>query len=320
MLYVSAASDGACSIYSLGVVFLFSKAIAINIGCLMRSVTSPTFFLIALLFSCSASTEQPFTHPTEVCLQASGTPLEIETPRTEKRLPPARARFDYQLGCAYPPPSGVSVVMRDPSAPPAPGLYNICYINAFQTQSDADWSGARDELILRDESGRRMKDSEWNEYFLDISSAQKREALAGIIGLSIQDCSALGFDAVEFDNLDSFTRSHGLLTLEHAIAYARLLVERAQREHLAIAQKNAAEHSATFKHIGFDFAISEECWQYAGDCDRYTAAYGDRVFDIEYQAAAFETGCLSERWPVPILRDPNLVGPGPNYRRRECPQ
>ncbi len=285
---------------------------------LLGSVFAPAFLLIPLLLSCSASSTPQSGHSAETdCLQSTGVP--VATPRTGKRLPQARARFDYQLGCAYPPPSGVSVVMRDRLAPPAPDLYNICYINAFQTQPDADWSGARDDLILRDEAGQRIKDKAWDEYFLDISSAEKRAALAEIIGLWIHDCSARGFDAVEFDNLDSFTRTEGLLTLDHATAYVRLLIEIAQRDHLAIAQKNAAEYSATFKPLGFDFAVAEECWEYSGDCDSYTAAYGDLVFDIEYQEPAFNAGCLSAQLPVPILRDKALVGPGPNYRRRECP-
>jgi hypothetical protein len=62
----------------------------------------------------------------------------------EKRavtLPPANGKFDYQLGGAYTPPSGTVTVVRDRTASIAPGLYNICYINGFQTQpgSEADW-------------------------------------------------------------------------------------------------------------------------------------------------------------------------------------
>src|SRR5262245_46420773 len=49
-------------------------------------------------------------------------------------LPPAHAKFDYQIGGAYAPPSGVRVVSRDHDAQPASGLYNICYVNAFQAQ------------------------------------------------------------------------------------------------------------------------------------------------------------------------------------------
>lgn len=47
-------------------------------------------------------------------------------------LPPVDARFDYQIGQPYAPPSGVTVVSRDREAAPAAGLYTICYVNAFQ--------------------------------------------------------------------------------------------------------------------------------------------------------------------------------------------
>ncbi|WP_137022962.1 endo alpha-1,4 polygalactosaminidase, partial [Streptomyces albus] len=49
-------------------------------------------------------------------------------------LPPAHADFDYQIGGAYTPPKGVKAVSRDHTAKPADGLYNICYVNAFQAQ------------------------------------------------------------------------------------------------------------------------------------------------------------------------------------------
>ena len=57
-------------------------------------------------------------------------------------LPQGNGKFDYQLGGAYTPPSGTVTVVRDRTAAIAAGLYNICYINAFQTQpdkADTDW-------------------------------------------------------------------------------------------------------------------------------------------------------------------------------------
>ncbi|MCZ9340288.1 endo alpha-1,4 polygalactosaminidase, partial [Streptomyces sp. TRM76130] len=62
--------------------------------------------------------------------------------------PPAHTGFDYQLGGPYPPPDGVRVVVRDHTVRPASGLYNICYVNAFQAQPGAerDWDA---DLLLR---------------------------------------------------------------------------------------------------------------------------------------------------------------------------
>lgn len=58
-------------------------------------------------------------------------------------LPP-NAKFDYQIGGPYTPAPDVKVVTRDRTASPVPGLFNICYINAYQTQDTekAFWNGA----------------------------------------------------------------------------------------------------------------------------------------------------------------------------------
>ena len=66
-------------------------------------------------------------------------------------LPPVNAKFDYQIGGPYTPPSGVQVVSRDRTAAPAAGLYNICYINAFQVQPDEVtwWQQNHDDLLLQ---------------------------------------------------------------------------------------------------------------------------------------------------------------------------
>jgi hypothetical protein len=126
------------------------------------------------------------------------------------KLPTANAGFDYQLGGAYPPPAGVQVVGRDRNDPPAAGLYNICYVNGFQVQTNEEsfWTTQHPDLILRDSSGNPVVDQNWNEMLLDTSTAAKRSALSTIIGAWVTKCAADGFDAVEFDNLDSEKKRH----------------------------------------------------------------------------------------------------------------
>src|SRR5690349_3997809 len=51
-------------------------------------------------------------------------------------LPSVNAKFDYQVGGAYAPPSGVTVVARARGMTPASGLYNICHVNGFQIAAD----------------------------------------------------------------------------------------------------------------------------------------------------------------------------------------
>lgn len=67
--------------------------------------------------------------------------------------PAANVTFDYQIGGAYTPPAGVGAVSRDRGDDPADGLYNVCYVNAFQTQPDALgwWEKNNPDLLLRDE-------------------------------------------------------------------------------------------------------------------------------------------------------------------------
>ncbi|MGW2956711.1 endo alpha-1,4 polygalactosaminidase [Streptomyces eurythermus] len=196
------------------------------------------------------------------------------------RLPPKGAGFDYQIGGAYPPPKGVRVVSRDRSDSPAPGLYNICYVNAFQAQP-AERSSWPADLLLRGGRGRLVIDEDWDEPLLDIRTPAKRERVAKRVNGWIDGCADKGFDAVEPDNYDSYTRSDGLLTPSDATTFMALLSRHAHARHLAIAQKNTAELAARRERAGLDFAVAEECGQY-DECGVYAKAFDDRVVDVEY--------------------------------------
>jgi hypothetical protein len=225
-------------------------------------------------------------------------------------LPPVNAKADYQLGGAYAPPSGVTVVSRDRNAAPATGLYNICYVNGFQVQPDetALWTGMHPDLILRD-NGAPVIDTEWNEMLIDISTADKRAQVAAIIAGWIDGCKAAGFDAIEIDNLDSYTRSHGLLSADNAVAAMALFSAHAHAAGLAIGQKNSSDIVGRKAELGTDFAVVEECDRY-DECDAYRAGYGDHVIVIEYRKVDFDAGCAGFPHLSIILRDKDLVAPG----------
>ena len=233
------------------------------------------------------------------------------------RLPPANGRFDYQIGGAYKPLASVRVVDRDHTSKPAPGVYNICYINAFQTQAYQDgwWKRHHPTLLLRNAKGTLIEDPGWpGEIILNTSTASDRTALATIEDRWLKGCKAKGFQAVEPDNLDSNTRSHGLLTQAEDFAFAKLLVARGHADGLAIAQKNDAEQSAHLRRtVHFDFAIAEECQVYS-ECAFYTKSYGDEVFEIEYTdngRAAYTTACAKRGAEISvILRDRQVVPRG----------
>lgn len=235
-------------------------------------------------------------------------------------LPPPDGGFDYQLGGAYDPPEGVQIVSRDRNDPPAPGLYNICYVNGFQAQPDEEsfWLDDHPDLVLRDGMGDPVIDEDWDEMLLDTSTPEKRAALAEIVGGWISGCKADGYQAIEIDNLDSYSRSQDLLTQDHAVAFMTLLSEVAHAEGMAIAQKNSTEILGRAAEMGTDFAVAEECstWQECGD---YVGTYGDAVLMIEYVADDFAAGCADYPQMSIVLRDVDLVTPGdPGYVRDAC--
>jgi hypothetical protein len=203
-------------------------------------------------------------------------------------LLPTGTDVDYQLGGARGVPDHVGIVARDRDARPLAGKYNICYVNGFQAQPNERRFWRRHWRLVLKEGGRPVTDEAWGEWLLDVRTPAKRRALARIVGRWTQGCADDGFDAVEFDNLDSFTRSRHLLARRQAIAYAALLVDRAHDAGLAVGQKNLAGFDGT--RIGYDFAVAEECGRYH-ECDAYTKVYGDRVLVIEYRRRDFRWTC-----------------------------
>jgi len=260
-------------------------------------------------------------------------------------LPPANGTFDYQLGGAYTPAPGVSIVSRDRLETPVEGLYNICYVNLMQTQPDqpgqsktsppygttAWWKKHHSSLLLKNSAGTVIVDKNWNEALFDVRTAAKRSALLEVQKRWIVGCAEDGFDAVEPDNLDSHLRSKGLMNAAQGRAYLATVIPFAHARGLAIAQKNASDiYHAAGPRLGFDFAIAEECERYT-ECDAY-GAYGDLLFEIEYTdenpsvkrgnvtKTTFEWAC-SDRGDVHsiMLRDRDVVPVGGDgYVYRSC--
>jgi hypothetical protein len=235
-------------------------------------------------------------------------------------LPTANAQFDYQIGGSYTPLASVGVVSRDRLVAPAAGKYNVCYVNLMQTQPDEDgqsptnppygttqwWKNNHFSALLPDESTSDptdvVVDAEWDEVVFDLRTPAKRAALLAIQTAWLDDCAADGYDAIEPDNLDTYTRSvdaAGTQMMDFAdnVAYLKLVVPYAHSIGLAVAQKNVNSEFADWEDAtgrdgldfvdtvtpaqGFDFAIAEECQAYK-ECDQYTDVYGDLVYEIEY--------------------------------------
>lgn len=239
-------------------------------------------------------------------------------------LPPTTGGFDYQLGGPSDIP-GLAVVARDSTDTPLVGAYNICYLNGFQTQpgSGQDWLTHRGDAVLRDATGAPVVDPDWpDEYILDPSTAERRAAILEVLTPSLNRCADNGFDAVEIDNLDTFTRYPGI-DRTGALDLARNFVTLAHGRGLAIGQKNAAEIAGTgHDEIGFDFAVAEECAAY-DECSAYTGVYGSHVLQIEYSdnlPVPFAGVCSRpDRAPLAILRDRDLTPEGaPGHIYQQC--
>jgi hypothetical protein len=225
---------------------------------------------------------------------------------------PAGHLADYQLGGAYPPAADVTVVTRDSTEAPAPGRYSVCYLNGFQSQPGAHWPTA---LLLLDRHGKPRVDPGWpDEHILDISTAAKRARIAARLGRDVAGCARHGFRAVELDNLDSYTRSKGALTLGDAVAFATVLVRAAHAHGLAAGQKNTPQLGTRGRdRIGFDFAVAEECDRFR-ECPSYTKVYGANVIDTEYTddlRGSFAAVCARAATPPDTsLRDRELTPAG----------
>ncbi|WP_233149598.1 endo alpha-1,4 polygalactosaminidase, partial [Kineosporia sp. A_224] len=229
-------------------------------------------------------------------------------------LPPADGVLDYQIGGAYQPDADVDIVDRDHTDDPVPGKYNICYVNGYQTQpgSLGSWPAG---AVLRDASGDLVEDKGWpGEYMLDTRTAASRDLVAGVVHGWMTGCRDAGFDAVEIDNLDTYTRT-SLLTQAGNLALATLFVRDAHALGLAIGQKNTVEIAAQGRRqIGFDFAIAEECQVY-DECGDYMSAYGNQVYEVEYPDAGgrsnFERACAARGARISITyRDRNVAPRG----------
>lgn len=256
---------------------------------------------LLLLAACSSSP----AHRADAPNGSSDAPSSSDA-TAQLLLPPVNAQADYQLGGAYPPPTGVMIVSRDRTDAPAAGVYNICYLNGFQVQpgEESTWDA---DLLLTDGSGQPVIDTAWNERLLDVR-AGKRDRILAHVQTWMTGCQQAGYQAIEIDNLDSYTRSQSLLTADDAVAMMSAFSTAAHQLHMPIAQKNSADLVARKAELGTDFAVAEECNHYS-ECDSYTTGYGDHVIVIEYVRADFTTGCTAFPQLSIILRDRDLVTP-----------
>ena len=138
----------------------------------------------------------------------------------------------------------------------------------------------------------------------------------------LDGCARAGYQAVQADNLDSFTRSAGLLHAAEALRFGGMLVARAHALGLALGQKSSGELAPAARQEGFDFALAEEC-EIHRECDSYADVYGDALIEIEFadqDARAFVYACEARGRRVSVVRrDRTLAAAGePGHVEQWC--
>ncbi|MEU6348036.1 endo alpha-1,4 polygalactosaminidase [Streptomyces sp. NPDC047072] len=280
------------------------------------AVTGAAVVALRTVTSTSETSASTTPSPTDTSTGAAA-PAPSESAATVT-LPPKHVAWDYQIGGAYPPAAGVQVVSRGYDSAPAPGLYNICNINAYQAESgeESDWDP---DLLLRDGAGKVVYDKDWNEAVLDIRTAAKRQRIATRLNGFIDSCAKEGYKAVEPDNYDSFTRFPAYLKADQAEALMKQLSAHAHAKGLAIAQKNTVELVSDRKAVGLDFAIVEECGQY-DECGAFADAFDDNVFVVEYTEQGMTQACATWSSTLSIVRRDDQVVPegASGFLRKTC--
>ncbi len=161
----------------------------------------------------------------------------------------------------------------------ANGIRAICYIDAGTYEPGR----SDDSLFPAGLKGSAV--SGWpGELWLDVRPAGPNySALKSIMVARAQMCQTKGFDAIEWDNVDSYENSPGFATTaSDQITYNTFLATTAHTLGLSAGLKNDVDQVATLQP-SFDFSIDEECFKYS-ECSTETPFINDNkaVFETEY--------------------------------------
>ena len=218
-----------------------------------------------------------------LCLLAASLAAPLAAPLAAQQ---AGAPWDWQLQAPLDLAAPVATIGLDPdevtaadiAALHARGVTTICYVSIGTVE---DWrSDATDfapQVIGRDYAA-------WpGERFLDLRRA---DLLVPLMQARFARCAAMGFDAVEPDNMDVHANLSGFaVTGADVVAYVRTLADIAHGLGLQIGQKNAPDLTADLAPY-LDFIITENCLT-DGWCDQIAiyAATGRAILAAEYDIA-----------------------------------
>lgn len=193
------------------------------------------------------------------------------------------ARWDWQLSDPMELGVDVDVIDLDPdnvsaaqiAALKARGVETIAYVSVGTVEDYRDDAADFPANVVGKVYGA------WpDEKFLDIRNTA---ALNSIMSARFAHAKAMGFEAIEPDNMDVYQNDSGFtISAAATVTYVRGLADIAHGMGLEIGQKNVPE--LTDQLIDqMDFMIAESCYQ-DGWCDQVLAyvAAGKPVYDAEY--------------------------------------
>jgi hypothetical protein len=233
---------------------------------ILATTLGASFFLFS---GCNSATDDT----------SSGDPVQTNPWYTPKQT----ATFYWQLQGALNTTQNVEIYDIDLFDTPvetintlhAQGKKVICYFSAGTYEAWREDANKFDPDVI----GNKLDNH--NERWLDIRSENVRNIMKDRIALA----KAKGCDGVEPDNIDGYTNNPGFsFTAKDQLLYNKLLAQEAHDQNLAIGLKNDLLQINDLVDY-FDFALNEQCHEYAGDCE-YLATFVKKskpVFNVEYE-------------------------------------
>jgi endo-alpha-1,4-polygalactosaminidase (GH114 family) len=178
----------------------------------------------------------------------------------------------------------------------ARGRRAICYLSAGDVevfrpdyQQFVDFDAACNHCLIGKPFSPRFPD----EFWANLNNEQgQRDFMLARMEARVQQCAAAGFDGIEFDVVDAWAQGTEVTGWDISYAtqldYDQRLANLAHAYGRTVALKNDLGQLADLLPY-FDYAINEQCFQYA-ECDNnptpgYPAwvAAGKAVFTVEYR-------------------------------------
>jgi hypothetical protein len=170
----------------------------------------------------------------------------------------------------------------------AAGAHAICYVETAWEDYRSDAGSFSPALLGRSMGGYP------HERWVDVRNLG---ALLPVMTARARMCASKGFDAIEWDNVDSYTQNTGFPLSEHdAEVFATDLASITHDLGLAVGLKNSTDNDMDVAlQPAFDFAVDEQCNQY-GECGSLSAfiSAGKPVFNVEYELSTGDF-CAADR-------------------------